>query len=167
MKSLDRKIVYYMQYKLNNPVLDRIMMMFTFLGDYCLVWLVFTAALYLYGEHKVSYLMIASMLVTNAINNGLIKSIFRRKRPFELYEDITIFIQEPYGSSFPSGHSANGFCCAVVIAWFSLPLGILALLLAAAIAFSRMYLRVHFFSDVTVGMIVGSLCSILLILYFR
>ncbi|NCC54648.1 MAG: phosphatase PAP2 family protein [Erysipelotrichia bacterium] len=155
-----------MQNKLSNPVLDWIMTSLTFLGDYCLIWLIITILFYMNGDRKYAYLMVGTMLVTNAINNGLIKSIFRRKRPFEIYDDITIFIPEPYGSSFPSGHSATGFCCAVVIAYYNSTLGIIALTLAALIAFSRMYLRVHFFSDVMVGMIVGCLCSIVLMGYF-
>ncbi len=165
MKKLDYKIVRLMQYKLSNPVMDRIMTSLTFLGDYCLIWLVITLIFYINGDRKYAYLMIATMLITNAINNGLIKSLFRRKRPFELYDDITIFIPEPYGSSFPSGHSATGFCCAVIVAYYSLTLGIFALVLAGLIAFSRMYLRVHFFSDVLVGSIVGCLCSIVLMMY--
>lgn len=167
MKKLDYKIVRLMQYKLSTPVMDRIMTSLTFLGDYCLIWLVITAIFYINGDRKYAYLMIATMLITNAINNGLIKSLFRRKRPFELYDDITIFIPEPYGSSFPSGHSATGFCCAVIVAYYSPTLGIMALILAGLIAFSRMYLRVHFFSDVLVGSIVGCLCSIVLMAYIH
>lgn len=166
MRKIDRKIICFMQNKLSNPVLDRIMMSLTFLGDYCLIWLVITVLFYMNGDRKFAYLMVATMLVTNAINNGLIKSIFRRKRPFEIYDDINIFIPEPYGSSFPSGHSATGFCCAVVIVYYDPILGALALTLAALIAFSRMYLRVHFFTDIMVGMIVGCLCSIALMQYF-
>ena len=166
MKNIDRKATYYMQYKLHSPFLDKLMMFFTFLGDYCLIWLLFTAFFYFSGERKVSYLLVSTMLITNAINNGLIKSIFRRKRPFEEYEDITIFIPEPYGSSFPSGHSATGFCCAMLICYFSTTFGVISLILASLIAFSRLYLRVHFFSDILVGMIVGCLCSMVLMMYF-
>ena len=165
MKKLDYKIVSMMQNKFSNPVMDRIMTSLTFLGDYCLIWLVITVIFYINGDRKYAYLMIATMLITNAINNGLIKSLFRRKRPFELYDDISIFIPEPYGSSFPSGHSATGFCCAVIVAYYSPILGTVALVLAGLIAFSRMYLRVHFFSDVLVGSIVGCICSVILMMY--
>ena len=166
MKNLDYKITHFMQYKLSKPWLDRIMMFFTFLGDYCLIWLVITVSLWVLGEKRIAYLMVATLLVTNAINNGFIKALFRRKRPFEVYDDITIFISDPYGSSFPSGHSATGFCCAVMISVYNPLFGVLAYLLAASIAFSRMYLRVHFFSDVLVGCLTGIFCSLLLLSYF-
>lgn len=166
MKKLDRKIVAFMQYKLSNLVLDRIMISLTFLGDYCLIWLMITLLFYVNGNRRYAFMMVLTMLVTNAINNGLIKAVFRRKRPFEQYDDITIMIPEPYGSSFPSGHSATGFCCAVIVAYYDITLGIMALSLAGLIAFSRMYLRVHFFSDVMVGIIVGCLCSVFLMQYF-
>lgn len=165
MKKLDRFITNIMQYKLSNPILDRIMMGLTFLGDYCLIWIVFTLLFYVAGEKKYAYLMVATMLITNAVNNGLFKSLIRRKRPFEQYEDITIFIPEPYGSSFPSGHSATGFCSAMIIAYYDPFYGTLALILAGLIAFSRLYLRVHFFSDVVVGSITGCICSILLMMF--
>lgn len=159
MKKLDRKITAFMQYQLSNPILDKIMMGFTFLGDYCLIWIIFTILMFMSGEKLFGNLMTSGMLIANAINNGAIKSLVRRKRPFEQYDDITIFIPEPYGSSFPSGHSATGFSCAFVLLYYDAFLGSLAMLLAGAIAFSRMYLRVHFFSDVLVGSLVGCLCS--------
>lgn len=159
---IDKKLAYLMQNKLKCKTLDMVMKVFTFLGDYCCIWIVFTVIFYLNGQRHYAYLMVATMLVTNAINNGLIKSLFRRKRPFEVYEDITIDIPEPYGSSFPSGHSATGFCCAVIMGVFDPHLGMLGYAIATMIALSRMYLRVHFFTDIVVGSIVGILCSVAL-----
>lgn len=165
MKETDRKIVHFMQYKLSRPWLDRLMMFFTFLGDYCLIWIIIMSSLWLIGERRIAYLIVATLLVTNAINNGLIKSLFRRKRPFEVYDDISIDIPDPYGSSFPSGHSATGFCCAVMIMLYNPYAGMAAYTLATCIAFSRMYLRVHFFTDVLVGSLVGCLCSFVILTY--
>lgn len=161
--NIDKKVTYLMQYKWKCKTLDVLMKAFTFLGDYCFIWIIFTILFYINGYRRYAYLMVATMLITNAINNGLIKSLFRRKRPFEVYEDITIDIPEPYGSSFPSGHSATGFCCAVIVGHFDPVLGILAYAIAALVAFSRLYLRVHFFSDIVVGSIVGIACSIFLL----
>lgn len=166
MKKIDYKVSWFMQYKLSNPVLDRIMTGCTFLGDYCLIWLVVTAFFYVTGNKSFAIFMILSMLVTNALNNGLIKSLFRRKRPFEEHEDITIFIPNPYGSSFPSGHSATGFGCAVIIAYFNPLYGVVAYAVAGLVAISRLYLRVHYLSDVIVGSLVGIISTMYLLIYF-
>ncbi len=155
-----------MQNKLSNPVLDRVMRGCTQLGDYCFIWLVATLCFYITSHSNFAVFMLLSMLVTNAVNNGLIKSLFRRKRPFEVYDDITIFIPNPYGSSFPSGHSATGFGCAYVISQFNPMYGIVAYLIAGLVAFSRLYLRVHFASDVIVGSIVGVVSTAVLFHYF-
>ncbi len=166
MKKIDYKISRFMQDKLANPVLDRIMSGFTFLGDYCLIWLVITAFFYVTSYKKLAMFMILSMLVTNAVNNGLIKSLFRRKRPFEEYEDIHIFIPSPYGSSFPSGHSATGFGCALIVAQVDPMYGLIAYVIAGLIAFSRLYLCVHYASDILVGSLVGVISTYYLLVYF-
>lgn len=166
LKKLDRKITYFMQYKLSNPLLDKIMLFFTYMGNFCSLWILFILAFYFGGEKRYAYLMVIALLVTNAVNNGLLKAMFRRKRPFEQYEDITIFINDPYGSSFPSGHSATSFSAAVVIAAFHPIIGAIALFVAAGVAVSRLYLRVHFFTDVLCGVITGTLCSIFVLEYF-
>lgn len=164
--KIDRNVTYFMQYKLHNKYLDIIMKTFTFLGDYCFIWVLIAIILYFMHYRRYAAALVLAMLITNAINNGLIKSVFRRKRPFELYDDITIFIDEPYGSSFPSGHSATGFCCAYVLLYFDPLVGLLACILAGGVAFSRLYLRVHFLTDVIVGIFVGCMCSHVLMEYF-
>ncbi len=166
MKNIDRKIALFMQEKLSNPVLDRILVSITELGDFCFIWLVFSVIFYLIDAKTFALLMVLSMLVTNAINNGLIKSLFRRKRPYEKYEDIHTIIPEPYGSSFPSGHSATAFGSAVVIMNYNIVLGSVVLLLAILIAFSRVYLRVHFASDVFVGSLVGFLTTLYVVAFY-
>ena len=165
LKKLDKKITYFMQNELSHPVLDKVMLFFTYLGNYCSIWLVVFAYFYFGGHRHYAYLMFIALLLTNAVNNGLLKGVFRRKRPFEQYEDITTFIDDPFGSSFPSGHSATSFSAAVIILNFNLLWGLLALFVAGGVAFSRLYLRVHFFSDVMCGVLTGTLCSLFTLLY--
>lgn len=110
--------------------------------------------------------MMSCMLLTNVINNVFMKAVVRRDRPFEIYDDIERLIPNPYGSSFPSGHSANGFCCATLLLQYSFPIGMVALVLAFGIAFSRLYLRVHFFTDIVGGAIIGILCTLAVIAFY-
>ncbi len=94
--------------------------------------------------------------VESAITNGLVKSRFRRGRPqehFEHEEPLPYGMRRPITSSFPSGHAATAFMCAVVLsnrrsapAWFTL---------AALVASSRVYVRMHHASDVAAGAALG------------
>lgn len=165
MQKLDDKILYFINDKLNFKWLELLLKFFTFLGDFCLIWIIATVALFFTGHHELAKQLVISMLIVNAVNNGLIKAVVRRSRPFEDHTDIRISIDNPYGSSFPSGHSANGFCCAYVISYYYPALGTIAYLVAAGIALSRMGLKVHYFTDVLSGSIVGILTAWLYILW--
>lgn len=166
LKRIDRNITYFMQYTLSNPIMDKIMLFFTYMGNFCSIWILMMFGFYFGGHRRYAYLMVIALLITNAVNNGLLKAVFRRKRPFEQYHDITIFINDPFGSSFPSGHSATSFSAAVIVAAFNPYLGALALFIATGVAFSRLYLRVHFFTDVMCGVITGILCSLFTLYQF-
>lgn len=160
MQKIDDKILYFINEKLDFTWFKTIMKIGTFLGDFCLVWIIYCIFSFLRGDHSLTKQLILVMLLVNAINNGLIKALARRKRPFEDHPDIGIEIGDPYGSSFPSGHSANSFACAVVIFNYYPNFGFIAFILAGWIAISRMCLKVHYFSDVTVGSIVGVLTAL-------
>ena len=165
MNRIDDTILYYINDKLNNPILEKFMKFFTFLGDFCLIWIIYCVAAYFRGERKLAIALVIVMLIVNAVNNGFIKAIFRRNRPFEDHPDIKISIDNPYGSSFPSGHSANGFACAMVIMYFYPNYGFFALIFASLIAISRMVLKVHYFTDVVFGSLVGVLIGVSLIAF--
>lgn len=166
IRSLDRKIIYCIQYKLYNPVLEKIMKVLTIMGNYSIIWIFIMLVLYVVGEKKWSFFMLSCMLVTNVVNNVFIKAVVRRDRPFEVYDDIERLIPNPYGSSFPSGHSANAFSCATLLLHISLPIGILATILACGISFSRLYLRVHFFTDILGGAVIGVLCTFAVLAFY-
>ncbi|OCN05117.1 hypothetical protein A4S06_01670 [Erysipelotrichaceae bacterium MTC7] len=160
MNFLDDHVLYFINDKLTNPRRERMMRIITRLGDFCFIWIAYVIVAFLRGDRKLAISLIGVMLVINAINNGFIKAIFRRNRPFEDHPDIHITIPNPYGSSFPSGHSANAFGCAIIIMHFYTQYGFLALIFASLIAFSRMFLRVHYFTDVVFGSLVGTLIAI-------
>lgn len=166
MNKIDVGILYFINDKLKNPILEKFMMFCTFMGDFCLIWIVYCIYAFFTGDKSLAYSLFIVMLLVNAINNGFCKAIFRRKRPFEEHPDIEIKIDNPYGSSFPSGHSANGFACAVIIANHYPHFGFLAFVFATLIALSRMYLKVHYFSDVVIGAMIGTLIAVIYAAFF-
>ena len=94
------------------------------------------------------------------INNHLIKNLVQRPRPFVTFTDLKIIIPTPSEFSFPSGHTASSFAAASVF-YRHLPkkLGIPSVILAGLIGFSRLYVGVHYPTDVIAGVIMGILLS--------
>ena len=94
------------------------------------------------------------------MGNLTIKPLVGRLRPFYIVHDIKLLIPEPYGYSFPSGHALSSFAASTVIFLNNKKLGLIALILAIMIAFSRLYLYVHYLSDVLVGALLGVMVGI-------
>jgi undecaprenyl-diphosphatase len=86
-----------------------------------------------------------------------------RARPPLVYPEPPPLVPTPHTGSFPSGHSATAFACATVIAWASPRLAVPAFVLAALVAWSRVYVGVHWPLDVIGGSALGVLVSIALL----
>jgi len=123
------------------------------------VWIL--AALLMLISHKTrkcGVTVLFALALSFVVNNMLLKNIVQRPRPYEMIEGLVPLIERLSDYSFPSGHSGASFAAAVVIMRNRLPyIRIPALVLAIAIAFSRLYLGVHYPSDVASGMIIGIL----------
>ncbi|AXY01995.1 phosphatase PAP2 family protein [Vibrio alfacsensis] len=89
----------------------------------------------------------------------VLKNSVKRRRPKELSEHLPAFITPSDRYSLPSGHTAAGFVMASVIHHFYPELGAFAFLWASLIGLSRILLGVHFFTDIIVGAVLGSLCA--------
>ena len=106
--------------------------------------------------------MLLTMLVCLIFGNGVIKNLVARPRPFQAFDgEIVLLIPPPGEYSFPSGHTLHSFAAAVTIFLHNKKAGAAALLLAALIAFSRLYFFVHFPTDVLAGMVLGTLAALL------
>jgi undecaprenyl-diphosphatase len=104
--------------------------------------------------------MIVAMAVTYMIGNLAIKNLVCRARPCWIDPTVPLLVTVPADYSFPSGHSMNGFAAALTLFFHDKRLGIPALVLAAIIAFSRLYNFVHFPTDVFVGIAIGTVVAI-------
>ena len=101
-----------------------------------------------------------ALLGSLLINNNLIKNIVQRPRPYVTFTDLQIIIPQPSEFSFPSGHTSSSFASAAVF-YRHLPkkFGVPAVILAALIGFSRLYVGVHYPTDVLAGAVMGILLS--------
>lgn len=148
----------YALQELHNPILDVIMIVITTLGDGGYFWIgVVIVCLIMKKHRKMGLQILLSMLCTFIVGNLILKNLFQRERPCTLDPTIELLISRPgaHSYSFPSGHSMNGMAAAVAIFCNNKKIGIVAIVLAVLIGFSRMYHFVHFPTDVLTGFCVG------------
>jgi undecaprenyl-diphosphatase len=151
---MDEKILFRILY-FRTECLNRMMCFVTSLGNCSKIWIAVALILGVTQHYTAAVTMLVSLIVTAIGNNLIIKSLCMRKRPCDKYTQVQTLIKRPIGSSFPSGHSATSFACAIALAYFDLMIGIPAMILASLIAISRVYLFVHFPSDVIIGCFSG------------
>jgi len=138
-----------------NPVADRVFYSASALGDHSLVWLMLGAVRGLRSEHdwKAAVRVGVMLGAESALVNVGIKSLFRRTRP--PWQDTgPLKLRKPLTSSFPSGHATSAFCAAGLLSDDD-PLWPAYYALAAVVAASRVYVRVHHASDVIGGVPIG------------
>jgi undecaprenyl-diphosphatase len=98
---------------------------------------------------------------------GLLKRVTGVERPALRFADLHALVPVPHDGSFPSGHAATSFACATVLAWFAPRWAAAFFLLAAAIAYSRLYVAVHYPLDVVGGAVLGALVALAVLAVFR
>ena len=160
--QLDGDILLWIQEYIRNDFLTPIFKFITSLGDEGYLWIAIAILLVcIKGYRKVGISVGVSLLGSLVFNNMLIKNLVARPRPYRVLENLTILIKEPGEYSFPSGHTASSFAAAVVL-FMLLPrkYGVPAMIMAFLIGISRLYVGVHYPTDVMAGMVMGTLLAI-------
>ena len=140
---------------LRTPMFDQIVIFITSLANY--VWYILIIGLLLNKPtRKIGVVLVVAMILQYLINAGILKHLFARVRPCNVDTTVELLIKRPKGFSFPSGHSAAAFCVVGVLYGAKIrELFWPVLVLAILIGFSRLYLYVHFPTDVFVGALCG------------
>ncbi|MBQ8877765.1 MAG: phosphatase PAP2 family protein [Lachnospiraceae bacterium] len=148
--------ILYMIQKMHHPILDSIMIAVTKFGNGGRGWIAVAILLLLFKRTRKSGLcMLLSMGFCALIGEVWLKNMIERLRPCQVDAGVRMLISTPGGYSFPSGHTTNSFAAATSIFLNHKKAGIAALVLATMIGFSRLYLFVHFPTDVLCGLILG------------
>ena len=145
----------------DHPVVDKLMLWATRMGNGGLVWIAVGLIMMGTGRRLEGLMTLLALTLTAFLINLVVKPMFTRKRPYEILETVRTMVNPPFGSSFPSGHAASSFAAASMLWFFNMPFRYFALALALLIAVSRVYLMVHFPSDVLVGVVSGIAISYL------
>ena len=159
-KIIDNKGLKYISEKCKNRIFDRIMPIITMMGNLGIIWLIISVLMLLKVEDRIIGIsVILALILTTIVGEGIIKHIVKRSRPFQNYED-ELLINKPITYSFPSGHTASSFAALAVFLQMNGKLGLIMSPIATLIAFSRIYLKVHYPTDVIFGIVLGITCGV-------
>ena len=161
VQNLDGEILLQIQQHLRTDMLTPFMKIVTFLGNGGWFWILCAVVLLAIPKtRKTGYAAVFSLIFGAIVTNLLLKNIVARPRPFAEIEALIPLIAKPTDFSFPSGHTTASFAVALVM-FRMLPkkIGIPAVVLAALVAFSRLYLGVHYPTDVLVAFLVALMGS--------
>ncbi len=159
---MELQFLYALQ-ELHTPILDKIMIFITALGNGGIVWICLGLILAVVPKtRKCGICMLLSMAMTFVLGNLVIKNLVARPRPFTIATEIALKIPQPREYSFPSGHTMNSFTAATALFLYYKKPGVAAFVLAALIAFSRMYLFVHYPTDILGGILLGIMDALLI-----
>ena len=141
---------------LRCPVLDALAVFFDAAGAHGELWIALTVlALAFRRTRKAGFAMALALCLYMVSGHFILKPLFARPRPCDIRPEMLTLVARPHGWSFPSGHTASAFAAAFALCLQNRKLGVPALVLAAFIAFTRLYLYVHFPTDVLGGAVLG------------
>ena len=162
--QIDHQILLFIQEHLRFDWMTDPSVFISHLGHGAKIWILLCILLLFFkSTRKMGICGIVGLLFSGLIVNVFLKNYVARIRPYEQFQDIILLLEAQKDFSFPSGHASSSFAVAVAI-WKMCDhkqrwIGILSMILAVLIAWSRLYVGVHFPSDVICGIIIGILCA--------
>lgn len=172
--NMDNIVInFMMQHMHGSKFVNYLMKFITYLGEYGLIWVAILIVLICIPKtRKIGIIATICLFVELLICNCALKPIIARPRPFSKNSAILDFIKSihlkiPGDASFPSGHTASSFAVAVSLMLLAGKKAWGALVLAFLIAFSRVFLCVHYLTDVLGGMLLGSTIAIIICLIYK
>jgi undecaprenyl-diphosphatase len=166
---MDSDILIYIQEYIRNDILTPFMVLLTHTGDYGILAIAVTLILILVKRTRcLGHVVCFSIAIESVITNVILKNLIARTRPYEVIEELEILIGAQPDYSFPSGHSGVTFALAGALLYafiYGVPgfeknkrnslIVLFVLLYAVLLTFSRMYVGVHYPTDVLAGMLIG------------
>lgn len=137
------------------------MLLISKLGNGGIIWLVLSGLLCVFPKYrKAGVTMLTALALDVLLCNVMLKPLVGRMRPFTVNTGMELLINAPKDFSFPSGHTAASFAAAFALLFVKNKLWIPSMILASLIAFSRLYLYVHYPTDVLAGILLGLIVGV-------
>lgn len=156
MNSLEISILDFIREHLSSGVGDVVMPFITAMGDAGIIWIAMALVLLVVPKTRKYGLMVAlSLLIESVLCNLMIKPLVARVRPFDVNTAVELLVTRPRDYSFPSGHTGASFAAAASLFFGKAKGWIPVTVVAILIGFSRLYLYVHYPTDVLAGAILG------------
>lgn len=178
--SFDLSVFEWIQ-GIQNGFLDAVMAGITTTGNAGAIFIVLGFVLLFTKKYRKAGLAVLVALIVMLLCNDLfLKEFFARVRPFNLFESnpekyaewgtkyvFPELVYKPSGYSFPSGHTASAFAAATALLWHSRKWGVPTMIFATIMGFSRIYVQVHYCTDVIGGVISGVICGFIAVLIVK
>ena len=161
MLDVEISILDFIQNQFRTPFGDFVMPLISKLGNGGIIWLVLSGLLCVFPKYrKAGVTMLTALALDVLLCNVMLKPLVGRMRPFTVNTGMELLINAPKDFSFPSGHTAASFAAAFALLFVKNKLWIPSMILASLIAFSRLYLYVHYPTDVLAGILLGLIVSV-------
>ncbi|MEE1314946.1 MAG: phosphatase PAP2 family protein [Faecalimonas sp.] len=160
--NIDLAILLFVQEYLRTDVGNMIWKFITHLGDGGWLWITVGVILLFFKKTRViGFSVLISLLINAIFTNITLKDLIARPRPFVICDAIETLIKQPSSYSFPSGHTSGSMTAALVLYKLTpKKYGIPAVILASLIALSRIYVGVHYPTDVLGGLVIAFVSSL-------
>ena len=155
--NFDHSILQWIINNVRNPLFDFLMPIITMFGDAGIFWIACSVVMMVFPKtRKTGFAMGLALLMGLLLCNLTLKPLIARPRPYVFFTDIEMYLTDGESDfSFPSGHTIASFEAATALLIGNKKLGIPAMILAVLIAFSRLYLCVHYPTDVLASVVLG------------
>jgi undecaprenyl-diphosphatase len=156
INAAELSVLHWIREHLQCELLDRVMPVISALANDGIFWILLAVVLLCFSRTRRTGLSMGiAMLLGLLIGNLVLKNLIGRIRPYDLDPSVVLLIDRLSDFAFPSGHTLASFEAATALTVRHRRAGIAALVLAALIAFSRLYLFVHYPTDVLAGAALG------------
>jgi undecaprenyl-diphosphatase len=168
IQNFDNIILLYIKNNMHGYIMDRAMVIITSLGNSGFIWIVIAVLLMSDKKYRnIGFMALGALILSTVLGEGILKHIVQRIRPSADMPAVNLLILKPLSYSFPSGHTTSSFAVAGVLVKYFKDYALEFFSLASLIAFSRLYLYVHYPTDVLAGIILGLTCSRITIYMFN
>ncbi len=155
LTAIELQVLDFISIHLSNPVMDFLMPIISAVCNHGEIWIAASIIMMFFQKTRKAGISVAFALILGfLIGNMTIKPLVARIRPYELAQ-ASLLVSAPTDYSFPSGHTLASFGSAFAIFMNYRKVGVYAIILASIIAFSRLYLYVHYPTDILVSVILG------------